>query len=443
MRRASCQGGCCDTGNHCVALGPSGGCAADLAGQCLAACSAGANDCNFDGGCGCGANPPCASTQRCDTGTGTCVCDSTTCPDGCCGDDGTCHPGKSNDACGNSGASCQACPCDADAGQCTNCNSTNCLNGCCQDGGCLLGDSVDACGQLGGQACRVCSARTADNCASGACRCGGGSACSGTSVCDGGVCVCNAFTCPCCCCTSDGACTSPTSAGSCAPAGLACATCDAKAANMCRSDGTCGCSGQVACQTGQSCNSNGSCSCTNSSCALGCCVGDSCTFYADQSKNDCGTGGGMCGLCPAVTTDRCDTGACLCGTSQACPLNQVCDGGSCVTPCGPSTCPDGCCTAGVCISTSSQTDTQCGSGGETCGTCPHGTCGALGLGKGACVYPLFKNCGNECGTGCCNNTICHSQPDSLFCGGQGQNCNACSGGQSCVPNGGSGTYKCH
>ncbi|MEZ4338152.1 MAG: hypothetical protein R3B82_16145 [Sandaracinaceae bacterium] len=75
----SCPTGCC-AGNVCATLSVTS-CAPP--GEVCASCNpTPANGCAEDGSCVCGSNPACASGQRCSGGT--CVCDATSCPSGCC-----------------------------------------------------------------------------------------------------------------------------------------------------------------------------------------------------------------------------------------------------------------------------------------------------------------------------------------------------------------------
>lgn len=88
------------------------------------------------------------------------VCDSHTCPDGCCAADGTCWVDNTYDKCGLDGRTCRECDYSAQTctlGQCVNkCNASNCPNGCCTStGSCWTSLSTGFCGK-GGAACRDC-----------------------------------------------------------------------------------------------------------------------------------------------------------------------------------------------------------------------------------------------------------------------------------------------
>lgn len=55
---------------------------------------------------GCGSGPACGAGQVCSNGT--CVCDTTSCPTGCC-QGNTCEPGNTTSACGSGGGTCASC----------------------------------------------------------------------------------------------------------------------------------------------------------------------------------------------------------------------------------------------------------------------------------------------------------------------------------------------
>ena len=98
---AGCAG-CC-LGSVCVEesldhCGPPGA-------TCFRCDPTSSNTC-LDGACGCGGGPTCGSGARCESGS--CVCDASTCPRGCCEDD-QCLPGDSPTACGKNGGACEQC----------------------------------------------------------------------------------------------------------------------------------------------------------------------------------------------------------------------------------------------------------------------------------------------------------------------------------------------
>jgi len=126
---------------------------------------------------------------------------------------------------------------DAGTPTCTGCT------GCCQGNQCTT-PARNTCG-LNGSACVDCG-WLADRCnESGQCACGSGPPCSGRGVdrCVGGLCKCG---------------------------------------------------GNNPCGWGQECIS-GTCRCTTTSCASGCCSGDTC--QAGTTKEACGTGGAACRQC--------------------------------------------------------------------------------------------------------------------------------------------------
>jgi len=98
----SCVGGCC-SGDTCIAPAVLSACGAG-AGACVACDPQRANVCDA-GICGCGSGAQCVSGQRCLNGT--CVCDATSCPSGCC-QNGRCYIGTLT-ACGTDGGACTDC----------------------------------------------------------------------------------------------------------------------------------------------------------------------------------------------------------------------------------------------------------------------------------------------------------------------------------------------
>ncbi|GMU61186.1 MAG: hypothetical protein AMXMBFR34_29490 [Myxococcaceae bacterium] len=83
----------------------------DASGQCR--CGAVTCDTRYAdrctaGACRCGAGNPCTSGQRC--AGGTCVCNATSCPVGCCNASNQCRPGTALTECGYAGTACQSCP---------------------------------------------------------------------------------------------------------------------------------------------------------------------------------------------------------------------------------------------------------------------------------------------------------------------------------------------
>lgn len=241
---------------------------------------------------GCGGNCPngyCELGQRCDQGR--CVCDISSCPEGCCADN-TCFPGSADTHCGTGGAACVACQSPSQScgssqsciqctpqcagkacgapnecggicstgscpsaqqicvgGQCV-CNVTSCPTGCCKDNVCYAGDLPRYCGR-GGELCADCEASGLDclgssracgcepQCAGKACGAPDGcgnvcqtGSCAAGQACVNGACVCNADSCPAGCCDASGSCQTGTADSACGPAnpgnlGGACVNCSA------------------------------------------------------------------------------------------------------------------------------------------------------------------------------------------------------------------------
>jgi hypothetical protein len=116
-------------------------------------------------------------------------------------------------------------------------------------------------------------------------------------------------------------------------------------------------------------------------------------------------------------------------------------------PCGPFTCPDGCCLNGSCFVATVgadgvfPVDIPCGSNGEECATCPSGdTC--LG---GGCQRDLGQLCTPENCAGCCllaagdngsGSTQCFVGTQDRFCGSGAGQCSSCTPGTNgghCAP----------
>jgi hypothetical protein len=121
----------------------------------------------------------CPSDQDCDTKTGTCVCDATSCPSGCCSG-GTCVPyaSQTGASCGAAGAACAACTndlCDTKSGTCA-CDANTCADGCC------TGGAAGTCEAFKAQGAGSCGASgaTCGSCAGGCCSTGGGGVCDTT-----------------------------------------------------------------------------------------------------------------------------------------------------------------------------------------------------------------------------------------------------------------------
>ena len=311
----SCPDGCCDRARVCrvnvdEACGTGGGVCNQCADQCV------------NGACTCG--DTCPDCQKCNPDTGLCVPDAA----------------ADGDTCG-SGLHCLA-------GQCI-CDATSCPNGCCDADECHV-QSAAACG-TGGGVCTPC-VTPGQACAAGACCASAGSiatvsapCCAGLNQCANGVCRAN------CCtgvtCTSDDACKDP---GVCDPLTGVCSMPTPKSNGAPCDDGDPCLSGST-CQGG-TCG-GGSTICTN---PLECyiatgatCEEGNCTYHQPSSA---GT------VCSSVACGRCDGS----GTCAACPEDYICQSnGNCcglsfaycdvVGDCCPCT-EDGCgiaCVNHVCI----------------------------------------------------------------------------------------------
>ncbi|MFM9105261.1 MAG: hypothetical protein ACKOWF_01015, partial [Chloroflexota bacterium] len=358
------------------------------------------------------------------------VCDSTTCPNGCCTAAGACVPyvDQGVDQCGTGGALCAGCD---DSKVCTTdtCSMGVCVHtpivGCCTlDSECNDGNActTDACNPT----THTC---THTNLTGVACGTDNNGCCS-AGICNDKLKVCS-YDGTSICCDSSQVCThDQTGPTCCTPQTVAdCPT------NFCGviSDG---CGGTVTCsacpppdaalcQTAATCNPGtgvGPGVCTyGSTCAATetCCAGACKDLQTDPSN--CGTCGTSCNDDLTCTTDSCVSGVCrhstntgfkLCtndangksiccsatddciivGTDPACSQKVICDS---------STCPNGCCTtAGACVPYVDQGVDRCGTGGATCGTCATNqscnngicvdTCGSCTTGfytKNTCVVP--------------------------------------------------------
>ena len=97
--------GCCTDDGACVEPPDSLQCG--TSGSSCVACDANVADtCSAAGECACGGGAACGAGQRCFEGS--CICDATSCSDGCCTGN-VCTP-VSNSACGFAGQQCNSCP---------------------------------------------------------------------------------------------------------------------------------------------------------------------------------------------------------------------------------------------------------------------------------------------------------------------------------------------
>lgn len=375
---------CGANGSACVACdavmadrcSPAGTCACGTGSPCSA--SLGADRCE-NGQCKCGSNPACSAGQECLAQT--CQCTPSSCAGGCC-QGSTCVTTPSSSACGTGGRACLDCGGTAcTAGQCavSACNATNCPSGCCIGASCVTAQTDLACG-TGGMACASCGAGTCDGgacsggcspatCPNGCCQAGvcmpgtGGAACgSGGTACNvcPGACsnqrcqtTCGPSNCPQGCCQA-GTCRTGDTSAACGTGGAACVTCGA--GTRCVQGATDG----GVCVVTAACNAM--------SCANGCCDGTTCRSPGGETA--CGLGGVACANCLTRLTDRClANGSCGCGTTGACLMGQVCDGGVC--QCDPATC-DGCCDGAACRTGTART--KCGIDGGVCVSCGNLQC---------------------------------------------------------------------
>lgn len=234
--------------------------------------------CGGDDGCGGRCTVGfCALGQRCDEGT--CRCDQSSCPEGCC-QQNACFVGAADSHCGTAGQACVDC---LAAGQ-----------------SCGADQSCFACQpQCAGKACG------APNECGGICSIG---SCPEGQLCSGGQCVCNALSCATGCCENN-FCYPGDDDSRCGTQGGLCADCDA-AEQQCQQDRVCRtcqpqCAGKAcgapdscggfcqtgSCAAGQRCAA-GQCICDGTSCPGGCCDGNGCV--AGDGDTLCGRGIGDC-----------------------------------------------------------------------------------------------------------------------------------------------------
>lgn len=370
---STCPTGCCDASGVCQ-LGSGTRACGSAGGRC--------NDCVAQGFSVCTATRVCG---RDDPG-----CGPTSCPSGCCSNEGgrqRCVAGNDPAACGIAGGTCADCAdqgrgCDPSTRTCTvaRCDSTTC-NGCCVGNQCLTGTSATSCGAKG-QQCQ--------NCASNGQTCtavsGGGGQCQGTANC--GPLNCGGG---CCLGTS---CEIGTGDTACGKGGFACQNCDAQnPPRECVADGL---PNERTCQLPPACGPG---NCT------GCCFNGACITLNNTTKQRCGKNGQQCNSCPG---------------------NQVCNAGTCTAPACPATCGTGgaveCCIANLGICGAGSLDFQCGHSGNNCTACPpnqvcqNGVCQQRACGPGL----------GGCDSGCCAGNTCVAGTQDFACGPAGGDaCNDC------------------
>lgn len=317
--RSSCANGCCQgavckpasmetcgvSGESCVACDPmrsdscnaAGDCACGSGAECAAGlrCVAGTCVCDAEScatGCCDGTMCKTPSVAACGTGGGACTACDPLAVDSCT--DGQCRCGS-----GGSCAAGQRCS----GGQCV-CDSTSCPAGCCSGNTCQI-NQLASCGSAGA-ACSVCNSQLADSCNQGECLCGSGPACVTGQRCVGGQCICDAVSCPAGCCQGN-ACAAlihPT----CAPSdgGNSCVQCSSVTSDRCASTGGCACgTNRYGCPPGTYC-SNAECVCDSTGCP-GCCV-DQRTCLVTATASQCGKNGSPCTACSF--SQQCINGAC-------------------------------------------------------------------------------------------------------------------------------------
>ena len=403
----NCATGCCSTTGQCLSGGQA------------TACGSSGNAC-----VACGANQVCQLNVCADTGTHGGSCNPTNCT-GCCSGNVCVTPAQvSNMQCGTGGNACADCVLTAatcSAGACvggtgdggtpdggngndgghsdggqpdggSSCGAQSC-GGCCVQNICVpfVDQNGLFCGQ-GGAACLSCNGGT---CANGSC-----------SVVDAGSC--GAGNCNGCCINTTCVPVSQEGNQACGLQGAACGQC----------------TGTTTCQNG-TCTAPDAGSCGPANCPGGCCAGNLCIPLVAESDPVCGFGGNACvgcasgttctgGFCAAPDAGSCTFGSCLgccfgnicvdltqesaqvCGllgfTCTACTGGATCQGGQCVAPppaCDASSCAGGCCAGNTCVPYQSQTNTQCGTNGQTCGGCSGAlSCSAAGV----CQVPIGSPC---------------------------------------------------
>ncbi|MGC4113524.1 MAG: hypothetical protein QM765_02425 [Myxococcales bacterium] len=450
-----CPEGCCDAELGCVdASAMSAKACGAKNGACLN-CTLGSGDaCDADGACTCGAGPGCAAGTHCVSGA--CVCDPTTCKDGCCSSDNKCHSPPTLAACGTAGESCTACGFGADAcsseGACRcgsgpecgpglhcvsgacQCDATSC-SGCCGPTGCVEVPSALACGKAGGE-CKGCDSTVADRCLDGACSCNGGPACADGQRCTGAGCVCDPTSCPDGCCSGN-VCQGGDALSMCGTGGAPCAVCDSSSDGCVA--GACVCGSGPACKTGTVCSA-GACACDQASCT-GCCEASGC---ATSTFDHCGAAGAPCVTCD-LRSNQCQlpTGECGCNGGPPCETGLHCTATGCV--CDPASCPSGCCSASGCES--GTTALACGKSGGACQTCDPQrsdgcTAGACTC-KGGAACAAGQRCTaagcvcdtTSCTTGCCQGKTCTGL-GTHTCAPPGTACQDCAdAADGCSPSG--------
>ncbi len=295
-----------------------------------------------NGDCLCGTSLACPSTQHC---VGTCVCDATSCPNGCCDASKNCIVDNAA-TCGTGGVKCSST---------TNCGSETCVNGSCVDcGNCHAGTGVCCtssgvcsinqfpnCGLGGPTACNRCDASKTSTCnASGKCVCGStGGPCPDSQTCVGSgtsaTCGCDDSSCSAkgeggCCTSSTGTCNSAPSWPNCPTGDSAnvCTACDSTTSESPCCDFTKGSCPNGGCVCG---NTGGPCAagevCTQQPQGPSLCVCNGCLINGGSSTGVAG-GGGQCLTLDQETAQQCGTSGSIC---KSCPDTYTCFNGNCIS----------------------------------------------------------------------------------------------------------------
>ncbi|MGA7124062.1 MAG: hypothetical protein WBY94_28425 [Polyangiaceae bacterium] len=329
----TCPNGCCDQSGNCRP-----GTAATLCGTFGNFCQ----DCTQS-------NDYCTDQQCQFFAPDAGICNSQTCPSGCCDQLGTCRPGSGATLCGGFGQFCQDCTqsnnyctdqqCQFFAPDAATCDSQTCPFGCCDPlGNCQPGSLSSACGSNGNE-CQNCSSQfMGSQCLNQNCQFG--------VLADSGVC--DSLTCPTGCCDNSGVCQQGVT-------GLSCGNLGANCQN-CLSNGD-------YCSAKQECvppPGDGGTTCNAQTCPFGCCDAAGTCQVGFNINTQCGGGGNLCLDCTKY--------------------GATCFGQTCYSPDGSSPCSQSC--SGCCDSAGNCQggflDTQCGQNGGACQNCatlnPASTC---------------------------------------------------------------------
>jgi hypothetical protein len=151
------------------------------------------------------------------------------------------------------------------------------------------------------------------------------------------------------------------------------------------------------------------------------CVDGQCSPVSPCDPTTCPDGCCKGSQCLSGTApDSCGTGGLAC---VVCPIDQLCVEGSCGT-CDASTCPNGCCEGNTCKP--GNTDEACGTGGAACEACSD---------KEECTSQACgpAPCGPNTCTGCCDaQGTCQTGDATQECGTGGQACQGCQGSLQCI-----------